>query len=226
MFKKILTVADCVKGKLRQMAQIFLIRHGENEYVKTGRLAGRLPGVHLNDVGQKQANELAAALEEFPIKTLYSSPMERARETAQPISMARGLELQIHQGLVETNLGEWAGQELKNLRKLPLWKDVQGRPSRFCFPGGESFIECQTRMVTALMAIGQSHADDEIIACVSHADPIKLAIAFFLGMPIDFFQRLACDTASLTIINLSSKGVLLIKSNQTPPFKFSISEKK
>ncbi len=208
------------------MPIVLMIRHGENEFVKTGKLAGRLPEVHLNERGQQQANELAEALKVIPIKAVYCSPMERARETAAPLVSILGLDLQIREGLLETGIGEWAGQELKNLRKLPIWKTVQDAPSRFRFPNGESFLECQTRIVTEIEAIIKLHKEDEVIACISHADPIKLMAAYYLGMPLDAFQRLACDTASITVFMLSEKGALLVKLNQRPPFNFPVPEKK
>lgn len=208
------------------MPLLLLIRHGENEFVKTGKMAGRLPEVHLNERGQKQANELAEALSKLPIKAVYSSPLERARETAAPLAAVLGLEVSIRVGLMETNIGDWSGQELKTVRKLPEWKTVQVAPSRFRFPNGESFDECQSRLVTEIEAIAQAHKTDELIACFSHADPIKLVTAYYLGMPLDHFQRLGCDTASLTALMLSEKGVMLAKLNQRPPFHFSLPEKK
>ena len=204
------------------MPLLLLIRHGENEYVKTGKMAGRLPDVHLNEHGQKQAVELAEALANIPIKSIYSSPMERARETAAPLSVKLGLEINIREGLIETGIGDWAGEELKNLRKLPAWKNVQEHPSRFRFPNGESFVECQTRLVNEIEMIVKLHKDEDIIACVSHADPIKLLACYYLGMPLDHFQRLGCETASVTALMLSTKGVQLMKLNQKPPFNFSI----
>jgi probable phosphomutase (TIGR03848 family) len=208
------------------MPLLLLIRHGENEYVKTGKLAGRLPEVHLNEHGRKQAVELAEALAKMPIKAVYSSPMERARETAFPLAEKLGLDMQICEGLLETSVGDWAGQELKSLRRLPVWKTVQTSPSRFRFPNGESFVECQTRVVTEIEKIVRSHNTEDMIACVSHADPIKLVAAYYLGMPIDHFQRLACETSSVTVLMLSDKGSLLIKLNQRPPFSFPVLEKK
>jgi probable phosphoglycerate mutase len=207
------------------MPLLLLIRHGENDYTKTSKLAGHLPEVHLNEKGQKQAAELAEALAKVPIKAIYSSPLERARETAAPLAEKLNLEVQIRAGLVETSIGEWAGQELKALRKLPEWKVVQGTPSRFRFPNGESFAECQIRLVSEIEAIVKAHKPDEIIACVSHADPIKLVTAYYLGMPLDHFQRLGCDTASVTVLMLAEKGVLLAKLNQRPPFSFPLPEK-
>jgi probable phosphoglycerate mutase len=188
------------------MTTLYLIRHGENEYVRTGKAAGRLPGVHLNPRGQAQAAALAAALGSKKISAIYASPLERARETAQPLAEVLGLSVQIRLGLQETGLGDWQGQEIANLRQTPQWKQVQNQPSRFRFPGGESFVECQMRVVTELEAILGAHAAEEEIICVSHADPIKLAVAHYIGLPLDSFQRLGCDTASVTILRLSVEG--------------------
>jgi probable phosphomutase (TIGR03848 family) len=208
------------------MPLLLLIRHGENDFVKTGKLAGHLPAVHLNEKGQKQAAELAEALANVPIAALYSSPLERARETAALLAEKRGLEVQIRPGLIETIIGDWTGQELKVLRKLPEWKTVQENPSRFRFPNGESFAECQIRLVSELESIVKTHKADEIVAVVSHADPIRLVTAYYLGMPLDHFQRLGCDTASVTVFMLSEKGVLLARLNQRPPFNFPLPPEK
>jgi probable phosphoglycerate mutase len=208
------------------MTILLLIRHGENEYVKTGRMAGRLPDVHLNERGQQQARELAEALAQAPIKALYSSPMERAVETAMPLAQKLELEINIQPGLVETNIGEWAGMELKAARKLPEWKIVQSTPSRFRFPGGESFLEMQSRLVNEIESIARLHKKDDVVACISHADPIKLIVAYYMGMPLDHFQRLGCDTASVTMLMLAETGAALLKLNQRPPFQFPLPEKK
>ncbi len=204
------------------MPLLLLIRHGENDFVKTGKLAGQLPEIHLNEKGRQQAEELAQALENLPIKALYSSPLERARETAAPLAAKLGLDVQIRPGLIETGIGAWAGKELKALRKLPEWKVVQDAPSRFRFPEGESFIECQARLVSEIESIVKAHVREDIIACVSHSDPIKLITAYYLGMPLDHFQRLGCDTASVTVFLFGEKGVLLSKLNQRPPFRFPV----
>lgn len=207
------------------MPLLLLIRHGENEYVKTGKLAGSLPGVHLNERGQKQAAALAEALANVPIKAIYASPLERAQETAAPLAEKLGLEVQIHAGLMEIACGDWTGQELKTLRKLPEWKVVQQAPSRFRFPNGESFVECQTRLVGAIESLAKNHKPDEIIAIVSHSDPIKLVTAYYLGLPLDNFQRLGCETASTTVIGLGESSSMLVKLNLQPPFQFPIPEK-
>ena len=102
------------------MALIFLIRHGENEYTRTGKLAGWTKGVSLNAAGQKQAQALAQRLKPVPIKHIYSSPLERARETAAPLAEARGLKVVIREGLGEVRYGQWTGQSLKRLARMKL----------------------------------------------------------------------------------------------------------
>jgi len=199
---------------------LLLIRHGENEFVKTGKLAGRLPDVHLNERGHQQAAELAKALSDVPLKAIYASPLERAIETAKPIAEGRKLEIQLRPDLMDTNIGKWQGRTLKQLRRLKKWKVVQQAPSRFTFPEGESFLQNQTRIVSCLDEITAKHKPKDIVAVVFHADPIKLAVAYYLGMPLDHFQRLGCDTASVTVLFVSETGAHLIKLNQRPPFDF------
>jgi probable phosphomutase (TIGR03848 family) len=200
------------------MPLLLLIRHGENEYVKTGKMAGRTPGVHLNERGRNQAAELAEALRQVPLKAIYSSPLERALETAEPLAKGRKLEIQLRLELLENDIGKWQGRTLKQLSRTKKWRIVQHAPSRFKFPEGESFLETQTRIVSCLDEIAASHKPKDIVAVVFHADPIKLAVAHYLGMPLDHFQRLGCDTASVTVLFVSETGAHLIKLNQRPPF--------
>ncbi len=184
------------------MPLLLLIRHAENEYVRTGRLAGRLPEVHLNARGREQAQALAAALRPLPLAAVYSSPLERALETAQPIAAAHGLEVVVREGLLEVDVGTWQNRTLKQLRRRRLWRLVQGLPSRARFPEGESFAQAQARMVAELEALAAQHRPKAVIACVSHADLIKLAAAYYLGMPLDLFQRLTVAPASITALAL------------------------
>lgn len=201
------------------MPIFLLIRHGENDYVKAGKLPGRVAGIHLNERGREQATALGEALKDAPLAAIYSSPLERAVETATPIAAERGLEIQLIPDLMDTDVGEWQAEELKKLRKLPEWKIVQQAPSRFIFPGGESFLACQARMVAVFESLAKKHADDEIVAVVFHADPVKLVLAYFLGMPLDTFQRLACDTASVSILHLGKNGAQVSGMNLKPPFQ-------
>ena len=209
------------------MPLLLLIRHGENDFVKTGKLPGQSAGIHLNERGQKQAQALGEALKVVPIKALYASPLERAMETAEPVAQARKLQIIQEPGLRDANVGKWQGKSLKSLRLTKAWRVVQSSPSRFQFPEGESFMDLQTRIVNALEGIIRKHnKPKDIVAVVFHADPIKLAVAHFLGLPLDHFQRLSCDTGSLTAIFAGEMGASLLKLNQRPPFDFLNETKK
>ena len=209
------------------MTLLLLIRHGENDFVKTGKMAGRLPEVHLNERGQKQAQALGEALKDVPIKAIYSSPLERAMETATPIANARKLQIIQEPDIMDADIGKWQGKSWKVLSLTKVWKIVQNSPSRFRFPDGESFPEMQTRISGVLERIIKKHnKPQDIIAVVFHADPIKLAVSHFLGLPLDHFQRLSCDTGSLTALHAGEMGAHLIKLNHRPPFDFLPQEKK
>jgi probable phosphomutase (TIGR03848 family) len=195
------------------MAVILVIRHGENEFVKKGRLAGRLPGVSLNKTGLAQAQMLAEKLGTAPIKAIYSSPLERTMETAQPLACALGLEIIPRPGLIEVDMGEWQGERLKALSKLKSWRIVQAAPSAWRFPSGETFAEAQLRIVAELQTLGAQHDQKDLIACFSHSDPIKLAVAYFLGLPLDLFQRLNVSPASVTTLMMGEMGGRLINLN-------------
>jgi probable phosphoglycerate mutase len=199
------------------MPLFILVRHGENDYVKKGRLAGRLPGVHLNQKGREQAQyaaeALARLLKERPPKAIYSSPMERALETAEPIAKAFHVEVITREGLVETDCGEWTDKTLKSLGRMKLWRVVQSAPSRFCFPGGETFADAQARIRCEVESLAAAHDPKDVVVCVSHSDPIKLAIAYFIGLPLDLFQRLGVNPASINVLNVGESGSQLMALN-------------
>jgi probable phosphomutase (TIGR03848 family) len=200
------------------MPVILLIRHGENDYVKKHRLAGRLPGVHLNEKGQEQARMLAEKLADVPIKAVYSSPLERTMETAAPLAQALNLEVIPRPGLIETDFGEWQGESLKKLNRLKIWRVVQNRPSLMRFPGGETFAELQMRYVRELDYICSQHEPKDILALVSHADPIRLAVAYFIGLPLDMFQRLSVGPGSISMLWITDSNSQLLALNVDPAF--------
>ncbi len=197
-----------------QCTVLLLIRHAVNDWVNKNKLAGWTVGVHLNDEGWRQAEMLAERLGPVPIAAVYSSPLERAMETAEPLARAKGLTVEVRDRLGETQYGEWTGQSLEELSKTELWKVVQHYPSGVYFPGGETLREMQTRMVNELEDIGRSHPG-QIVAVVSHADPLKAVVAHYAGMHLDMFQRLVISPASVTIIAIGPMGPLLIEFNNT-----------
>jgi probable phosphoglycerate mutase len=198
------------------MPTILLIRHGENDYVKQGRLAGRKPGVHLNEKGREQARALAKTLKGTKLKAVYSSPLERAVETAQPIAAAHKLEVVERDGLLELDMGKWQDRSLKQVRRQKLWRAVQNTPSLARFPGGESFAEAQGRIVRELDTIAARHKPKDAVACIGHSDMIKLAVAYYLGLPLDLFQRLTIAPASITTLFISKNGARLYNLNHLP----------
>ena len=191
----------CVPPKRQPSSAVaLLVRHGSTP--TTGKvLPGRAPGLHLSDVGRKQAQATAeriAAIKRPPV-AIYSSPLERAMETAQPLSEMLGLPVQVDPGLVECDFGDWTGAELKNLRRLSEWRTVQWLPSTFAFPKGESFSTMQHRITSTIDRLANAHLGQTFVA-FSHADPIKAAIASVAGVPLDLFQRFVVSPCSVTAL--------------------------
>jgi probable phosphomutase (TIGR03848 family) len=195
------------------MPTVLLVRHGQNQYVSKGRLAGRLPGVHLNDKGKEQAQTLAKTLSQVPIKAVYASPLDRTLETAAPIAEAHRLEVIPRAGLLEVDFGAWQDKTLKELRRRKLWKVVQGAPARMRFPEGESFAEAQLRIANELDALCRMHKPKDVFVCVGHSDMIKLAVAYYTGVPLDQFQRLMVSTASISTLHIGETSAQLINFN-------------
>ena len=193
---------------------VLLVRHGQTP--TTGQsLPGRAPGLHLADTGHAQAQRAADRIAELPkVDAVYASPLERARETAAPIGKALGQKVKIHRGLLECDFGDWTGAELKALMKLPEWSTVQRAPSVFRFPNGESFTEMQTRIVGALDSIRAAHPGG-VVVCVSHADPIKAAVAHAMGTHLDLFQRIVISTCSISAIAYTGGGPIVLTVNST-----------
>ncbi len=179
--------------------KLLLIRHAFNDLLKEHRIGGRLPGIPLNEQGRAEAEALADRLAHIPLVAVYSSPMERARETAQYIADRHGLEVRIHPGLHEVDCGRWSGQPVSRLQEDPYWFPLRVYPSRAPFPDGENSWEVQIRALAALEEIQRAHPGGTV-AIVSHADPIRLAVAHYIGLPIDLFRRLSVAPASLTVV--------------------------
>lgn len=207
-------MARTAKPKPPAPTLVLLVRHGLTP--TTGKtLPGRAKGLHLSDKGREQAQAAAARIAALEnVAAVYASPLERTRETAAPIGKARGLTVKTERGLLECDFGEWTGAELKALNKLPEWTTVQRYPSGFRFPAGESFTEMQTRMVSTLGTLAGRHPGETIVA-VSHADPIKAAVAHALGTHLDLFQRIVISPCSITAIWYSSGGPAVLATNST-----------
>lgn len=177
---------------------VLLVRHGQTPTTGTV-LPGRAPNLHLSDAGRTQAEAAAERMQGLPIDALYTSPLERARETAGPTEQLTGLAAIPLDGLLECDFGEWTGEKLSKLAKLPQWRTVQQAPSTFRFPGGESFAELQGRMIATMELVRTEHPDG-VVVCFSHADPIKAILTYALGTHLDHFQRVDVSTGSISAI--------------------------
>lgn len=191
---------------------IVLVRHGLTP--TTGKiLPGRAPGLHLSEEGMGQAKEVGQLLSELDqISSIYSSPLERAQETASPLGQMLSKNIEVDDLLVECDFGEWTGKDLTELYKLPEWVQVQKSPSTFRFPNGESFTEMNARMSAFVEKVTTRHAG-ELVVAFSHADPIKVLLCSALGMHLDMFQRLMVNTCALSAISYSSSGPVVLGSN-------------
>lgn len=213
---------------------VLLVRHGTT--ATTGQsLPGRAPGLHLAESGLAEARAVAARIaglasgtsgsngsagrkrstgNERRVTAVYSSPLERTCETATPIAAALGCEVQPEAGLLELDMGEWTGLDLAAARKRPEWATIQRYPSGFTFPGGESFMELQARMVGTLERLCAAHVGETIVA-VSHADPIRATVAHAMGTHLDLFQRVVISPCSLTAIAYGPGGPTVLTVNAT-----------
>lgn len=197
------------------MVHILLVRHAVNDWVKTGKLAGWTPAVHLNELGEAQAAALGERLAKTKLHAIYSSPLERTMETAEAIVTHHPhLSIKPLEAIGEVRYGEWEGQELSKLRQFKLWHHVQHYPSRVEFPGGETMRGAQERAVNAIEQLRHWHPRQTVVA-VSHSDVIKMIVAHYLGMHLDQFQRIDISPASLTALVLDSGRPIVHCVNDT-----------
>lgn len=178
-------------------------------------MPGRAPGLHLSDQGRAEAARAAervAALPAGTVSAVYASTLERAQETAEAIAGAVGLPVLDEPSLVDQDPGEWTGQELKALNKLPEWRRLQQWPAGFRFPGGESFSELRARVASVVEGLRVRHPGGAVVA-VSHADPIKVAVGEALGAPLDHLDRIAISPASISVVAYAPAGAAVLAVN-------------
>ncbi len=194
---------------------VLLVRHGKTPTTGTV-LPGRAAGLHLSDEGRAQADAVAERITEADRRpvAVYASPLERARETAAPIARSLGLRVRTARGLLECDVGTWAGTRLDALAKTPEWAGVQRWPGAFRFPGGESFAEMSTRSLTAVLQIVDAHRGETVVV-VSHADIIKAVVAAVSGVPLDLFQRLVVGPCSVSALAFTATAPFVLCVNST-----------
>jgi probable phosphomutase (TIGR03848 family) len=198
---------------------VILLRHGRSTANTSGVLAGRTPGVGLDDHGRAQAEKLVDRLAELPLAAVVTSPLQRCAETLAPLLAARGLEAEVDDDLAEVDYGDWTGRKLGELGKEDLWKVVQAHPSAAVFPGGEGLAAMQTRAVAAIRRqaarIGAEHGEKSLWVACSHGDVIKAAVADALGLHLDSFQRIVIDPCSVSVISYTPTRPFVVRVNDT-----------
>jgi probable phosphomutase (TIGR03848 family) len=198
------------------MTTVLLIRHGRTTANASGVLAGRTPGIELDERGRGQAEALATRLAAVPLAAVVSSPLERTHQTAQALMADRsGVPLHLDEQLTECDYGHWSGRDLKTLAKEPLWKTVQAHPAAAVFPGGEAMAAMSARAVTAIRRWNAQLGEHATYAVVSHGDIIKAIAADALGMHLDLFQRLQVDPCSVTVIRYTATRPFVLRLNDT-----------
>lgn len=205
------------------MPTVLLVRHGRTAANAGGVLAGRTPGISLDEQGRGQASALGARLADLPVVAVVSSPLERCVETATLLAQAcpGWPATVVDDGLVECGYGDWTGRELKGLVKEALWRTVQAHPSAVRFPGadGESMLGMQARAVEAVrrwdLQLGEEHGPDAVWVAVSHGDVIKALVADALGLHLDLFQRIVVDPCSVTAVRYTDLRPFVLRLNDT-----------
>jgi probable phosphomutase (TIGR03848 family) len=184
----------------RNVTTFLLIRHALCDPVGKS-IAGRTPGIHLNEAGRRQAAALAVRLSGLPVAAIRSSPLERAVETAEPLASALGLPVVQDEGLNELDFGDWTGRTLNELDALPAWRDFNERRSSTRIPGGETMAEVIRRSLATLEQLRRRHdLTRRLVAVVSHGDVLRSLVAHCIGMDPNRIHRLEIAPASVSIL--------------------------
>ncbi len=197
------------------MPVFWLVRHGKTDLIGK-KLCGNLPGIHLNEEGIAQAKKTAEYLHRFDIKAVYSSPIERALETAQAIALHRGVEVRQAEFLREINFGELQGLDAPALRQDPAWQDFLEHPAQVKFPHGESLAEAQDRVVTGLNEVAADMEDADQVVCVAHCELLRLVVCYAIGLPLEKLHTLTIDPASVSKLEWTARRKKLHLLNWQP----------
>ena len=195
------------------MTVFHLLRHGEPAIF--GRLNGRLPGVGLSEKGRAEAATQAGRLAGEKIEAIYSSPLQRTRETAEIVAERLGLPIRYREDVIEIDYGEWTGLTFDQIRQDERWQMWSRSRSIAAVPGGEGWRQVQERVVGALFDLRQTHPEGSVVV-VGHGDVIRAALLFALGMPLDFYSRIEVGLASISTIQIDSSGIRVLAVNERP----------
>jgi probable phosphomutase (TIGR03848 family) len=194
---------------------VLLVRHARSTANAQGVLAGRMPDVHLDGEGIAQSDRLAERLAAVPVTRVIGSPMERCRETAEPICIAHRLRYEVDERLIECDYGTWSGRPLSECAQEPLWPAIQSAPSTVTFPEGESMASMSARGVAAVLDAVSAASDGDVLVVVSHGDVIKAIVAHVMGLDLDRFQAIVVDPASVTLLRFAEERAFLVRHNDS-----------
>jgi len=201
------------------MATVILARHGRTVANADGVLAGRSKGIHLDDVGIRQAEDAARRMDGLALAAAVTSPLERCTDTAKILLRGTGVRARVERGITECDYGEWTGRPMKELMKEELWKAVQAHPAGVRFPGGEAMAEMSARAIRSVRAwdarVTDAAGDDAVWLAVAHGDVIKSVLADALGVHLDAFQRIVVDPASLSVVRYTPHRSYVLAMNTT-----------
>lgn len=198
---------------------VILLRHAHSMSNGSHTLAGRTPGVDLDDKGREQVAALVARVGSLPIRALVRSPLLRCERTLEPVAAALGLDPIVDERLTEVDYGDWTGRKIGDLVKEPIWALVQAQPSAAVFPGGEGLAAVQARAVAAVREhdrrLADEHGKDTLWLACAHGDVIKAVVADALGIHLDGFQRITVDPASMSVIRYTPMRPFVVHVNHT-----------
>ncbi len=194
------------------MTSIYLVRHGAHDRLGL-YLDGRRPGVPLSELGRRQAERLADRLARERVDRVYTSPIERARQTAAPIAARLGVTLETEPALEEIDFGEWTGMAFDALRPSEQWQHWNSARAIAQAPSGETMRAAQARMLDFIDA-RRAAAPEEACVLVGHADLIKAAVVFYLGLSLNDLPRFDIAPASLTRIEIEPWGARVVTLNE------------
>jgi len=192
------------------MTTFYLVRHGDTGV--RNRIIGRMPEIHLSERGRAQAAHLPERFESIPIDAIYSSPLERAVETAKPIASARNLPIRLSDDILEIDYGRWTGKSFDELSEDPEWHLFNSSRSSSQIPGGENIFQVQSRFTGCIKRILHEQSAGSIVL-VSHQDPIRAAVMAYVGLHADMFDRFDIGNASVTVIRFIGGSVRLLLLN-------------
>lgn len=196
------------------MARFYLIRHGDKQH--DDQMIGRAPGVHLTARGRTQARRLAAHFGRISISRILSSPLERAVETVTPLAEARGLSVEAAPAFDEIDMGRWTGRKKATVERTAEWRRFTRCSVNTTIPGGESLPEAQARIASAIIRLGEEQPGANFVIG-THEDPIRLAVCYFIGAPIEAYEHITIRTGSLTLLTCNKDGVVLELLDVLPP---------